>query len=81
MVYRATASLSLGSKLLRAEADAEDLRAAIDMLEEELKRSLQSFKEKAAARQKRESRRVFREMRYDPAARLKRKGRIRNEGN
>ena len=80
-VFRAGATLSLGSKLLRAEADGEDMRVCCDLLQEELERELRSYRGKTLALEKREGRTTKKEMRYHPAARFYRKGRIRNEGN
>lgn len=43
--FRAEANLSVGKKLLRAEALGENLNEAIDLLEEELEREIKKFKE------------------------------------
>lgn len=47
--FRAEANLSLGKKLLRAEAVGENLNEAIDLLEEELEREIKKFKERNRA--------------------------------
>ncbi len=80
-VYHAEATLSLDGKVLRAEVDEEDIRAACDLLEEELKKEVLSYKNKTIALHKREARRVKKDLRLDPAARMYRQGRIRDEGN
>lgn len=80
-VYHAEASLALNGALLRAEVDDEDIRAACDLLAEELEREIVTYRSRARARERRGSRIAKKELRYAPAARLYRKGRIRNEGN
>lgn len=80
-VYHAEANLSLGRKLLRAEADDQDIRAACDSLREELEREILNYKRRARAVDRRDARRVKKDLRLDPSARLYRHGRIRNEGN
>lgn len=47
--FRAEANLSIGKKLLRAEAIGENLNEAIDLLEEELEREIKKFKERKRA--------------------------------
>lgn len=80
-VYHAEANLSLGGKLLRAEVDGEDIRAACDLLEEELERQILTYKDKTRALHKRGARRAKKDIRLDSGARMYRKGRIRDEGN
>lgn len=80
MVYRMEANLSIGGVLLRAAVDDEDMRAACDLLEEELEREILSFKNRRTAVEKRNARRFKKDLRLDPAARFYRKGRIREEG-
>lgn len=80
-VYRVAANLTIGKKLLRAEAEDEDIRAACDLLEEELGREILKFKGSSRARTRRAARAAKKDLHFDPAARLYRKGRIRNEGN
>lgn len=46
-VYRMEANITIGKKILRAEATDEDPRAACDLLEEELKREIRTFKNKS----------------------------------
>lgn len=80
-VYHAEANLNIGRRAIRAKVDDVDMRSAIDLLEEELRRSILDFKGRARARELRGERQAKKELRLDPAARLHRKGRIRNEGN
>lgn len=80
-VYRMAVSLSIGKKLLRAEAENEDIRAACDILEEELEGEIHKFKDKGGATMRRGARVAKKELHLDPAARMYRKGRIRDEGN
>ena len=79
-VFRAEASLIIGKKMLRAEAEAEDIHASCDLLEAELVREINGFKGKRLAQDRREGRTVKKELRYHPSARFYRKGRILNEG-
>lgn len=55
-VYYAEANLSLGKTVLRAEVEEEDIRACCDLLEEELKREINGFKNRRAALEKRKAR-------------------------
>ena len=80
-IYHAEVNLFLDGKLLRAEVDDEDIRAACDLLEEELERQILVYKNRTRALYKWGARRVKKEMRFDAAARFYRKGRILNEGN
>ena len=80
-VYHAEANLSLDGKLLRAEVDEEDIRAACDLLEEELEKQIMTYKSRTQAQNRRGARRVKKDLRMDSAARFYRKGRILNEGN
>ncbi|MEK7098948.1 MAG: ribosome-associated translation inhibitor RaiA [Patescibacteria group bacterium] len=57
-VYRVVVNITLGRKLLRAEATDEDPRAACDLVEEELKREIRSFKTKSRTLVKRGARRA-----------------------
>lgn len=80
-IYRAEVNLSLPRKLLRAEVEDEDARAAIDLLSEEIEREIKTYQGKNRAFLLRGARQAKKDLRLDPAARLYRKGRIRNEGN
>lgn len=79
-VFYAEANLSLGSYVFRAEAEAEDIYAACDLLEDELKREISKFKTKIQSMAKRQGRQIKKQVRFDKSARLYRKGRIREEG-
>lgn len=80
-VYRVAANLALNGKLIRAEAEDVDVHAACDLVEDELKREITHYKTRASSLLKRGARAVKRELRFDRAARLFTKGRVRNEGN
>ncbi len=79
-VYRVSANLALNGKLIRVEQEDEDVHAAIDSVEDELRRGILSYKQKIAALLKRGARKAKKELRLDRAARFFRKGRIREEG-
>lgn len=79
-IYYAEANLSVGKRRLRASAEAEDIRSACDLLEEELERGIKRFKGRAVALERRGARRAKKDLRLDSAARLYRKGRMREEG-
>lgn len=57
-IWRAEANLTFGKKMIRAEAFGEDPREAIDILEEELKREVKTFKEKSTTRERRGARKI-----------------------
>lgn len=80
-VYRAEANLKIGKNMLRAEVEHEDVRAACDLLEEELERQVSTCKNRSRAMNFRSARQFKKDLRLDRSARLFRKGRIRNEGN
>lgn len=81
MVYRIGVNLSLGGQVLRAEALDEDVRAACDIVEEDLSRKILRLKGRKMSIMKRFARAAKKAMRFDSAARFWRKGRIREEGN
>ncbi len=58
LVFRAEANLKIGGILLRAEANAEDARTAIDKVKDELKQEISHFKEKITAKMRRGNRRM-----------------------
>ena len=80
-VYRVTASLALNGKLIRAESENEDIHAACDEVQEALTREITTYKGKAFALLKRGARVAKKMLHLDAAARLFRRGRIRDEGN
>ncbi len=79
-VFYGTANLRLGRNVVRAESTAEDVRSACDGLREELLREIRSFKGKSSAVERREARRLKKNVRFAKGARMYRKGRIRDEG-
>lgn len=79
-IFHASATLTIGKRVIRAEATDVDIRAACDQIEKELKREIDTFKSKASAIQKRAARAVKRETRFTKAARIKDKGRVWEEG-
>ena len=56
LVFRAEVMLIVGGKLLRAEENAEDIYAAIDLIVPKLKEQISKFKDKRATLQKRGAR-------------------------
>ena len=80
-VYRASATLSLEGKTLRASAEDVDIHAACDTLEDELKREISHFKTSSFSVLKRLGRRAKQLMRVSPAAWLGRGKRNWHEGN
>lgn len=64
-VYYAEANLSLGKTVLRAEVEDEDIRACCDLLEEELKREINGFKNRRAALEKRRARSAKETLKHD----------------
>jgi len=80
-VYKAGATLTIGGRLFRAEVDDEDIRTCCDLLEEELEREILKYKGRRVSLERKGNRRAKKDLRFDKAARLYRRGRIRNEGN
>lgn len=78
-VFHASATLTMGKRVIRADATDADIHAACDQLGSELKREIETFKSKASAVQKRAARAAKQETRYSKAARSRRKGRAREE--
>lgn len=56
LVYYAEANMSLGKKLIRVEAEDQDIYAAIDALKDELERRVKSLKEKSVSLNRRRAR-------------------------
>lgn len=79
-IFNAEANLTLGKKVLHAEADEENIRQACDLLAEELEQEIRSFKGKRLSQSKREGRAMKKEITIHPSAQFNRKGRNRNEG-
>ena len=80
-VYHGAVTLTLGRKMIRAEADEEDIHAVCDLLQEELEREILRFKGRSVSVARRISRKIKKDFHLDRAARLHRTGRIRSEGN
>lgn len=58
LVFRAEANLKIAGTTLRAEANAEDARAAIDKVKDELKSEISRFKRKMTMMTRRGNRRA-----------------------
>lgn len=80
-VWEAAVNLQLPSKHIWQRAFSEDIRAAIDELEDHLKRELTKYKERSRSRLLRGARQAKKDLHLARSARLYRKGRIRQEGN
>lgn len=79
MIWRAEANLSFPKSFLRAEAEAEDIRSSIDMVEAELFAELRKHKEKQLEKGKRKGRLFRNEMKVDPSARRRSKPRFQQD--
>lgn len=79
-VWEAVLNLQLPGKHVWQRAFGEDIHAAIDDLEDHLKRELTKYKERSRSRLLRGARQAKKELRFARSARLYRKGRIRQEG-
>ncbi|OHA08894.1 MAG: ribosomal subunit interface protein [Candidatus Sungbacteria bacterium RIFCSPLOWO2_01_FULL_60_25] len=80
MIWKAVANLKLPGKRFRHDAEAEDIHAAVDGLEDILKREFTKYKERSRSRLLRGARQAKKSIHLDRSARLFRKGRIREEG-
>ena len=81
MIWEAAANLQLSGKQIWQKTSAQDIHAAVDELEEILKRELTKYKERSRSRQRRGARQAKKDIHLDRSARLYRTGRIRNEGS
>lgn len=70
-VYFVRATLRLNGKLMRAEVAHEDVRAACDVMEEELRQDIVSWRDKNRTLFRRGARSLKKELHFDPAARLR----------
>ena len=77
---KAVANLKLPGQQFRHAAEAEDIHAAVDGLEEILKREVTKYKERSRSRLLRGARQAKKAIHLDRSARLYRTGRIREEG-
>ena len=80
-IWEAIMNLQLPGKHVWQRTFGEDIHAAIDELGDHLKRELTKYKERSRSRILRGARRAKKDIRFARAARLYRKGRIRQEGN
>lgn len=70
-VFRAEGNLKLKKILFRAEADGESMRAAVDILKDELKREIVNFKERSASKGRRDERSAKKTLRLSKDARFR----------
>ncbi len=70
LIFRAEGNLKFGKTLLRAEANGENARTAIDILKDELKREIVNFKERFVSRGRRDERSAKKDMRLSKDARF-----------
>lgn len=80
-IWKVIANLRLPGKQIWQKTSAEDIHAAVDDLEEILKRELTKVKERSRSRELRGARQAKKDLHLSRSARLYRKGRVRNEGN
>lgn len=80
-IYRASATLSLAGRTIRASAEDTEIYAACDALEDELKREIMHLKTSSFSVLKRLGRRAKQIIRINPAAWFRRGKRDWNEGN
>ena len=71
-VYRVSATLTLAHKVIRAEAEDEEIHAACDKIEEELTREITSFKTRSFSLFKRAARQMKDQLRFNPLYHAKR---------
>ena len=79
-IWEAIANLRLPGKHIWQKTSVEDIHAAIDDLEDILKRELTKVKERSRSRELRGARQAKKDFHLSRSARLYRTGRIRNEG-
>ncbi|MDP3727218.1 MAG: ribosome-associated translation inhibitor RaiA [bacterium] len=79
-VWEAVVNFQLPGKHVWQHATGEDIHAAIDELEDHLKRELTKYKERSRSRELRGARQAKKDLRFSRSARFYRKGRIRQEG-
>lgn len=80
LVYAATATLSFGKQVIRAEAAQTEAHAACDMLADEITREIVHYKTKSQSLMRRGARRAKQYLRINPAAWFSRGARERDEG-
>ncbi len=79
-IWEAIANVNLPGKHVWQNVRAEDIHSAIDELEDTLVREIKKYKERSRSREIRGARRAKKDLHFARAARLYRKGRIREEG-
>lgn len=79
-VFYAECQISLPGKKVRAVAERESLELALTSVKDELQRQLKKYKGSQKARQKRNQRKVKKDIKLSKAARFQRIGRQRKEG-
>lgn len=79
-IWEAIVSLRLPQKHIWKKVFGEDIHAAVDELEDILKREIKKYKERSRSRFMRGARQAKKYFRFARSARLYRKGRIREEG-
>lgn len=67
-IFKADANIVLPGAMLRAEAEHEDLYAAVDELKDELQRELREYKEKQMGKAKQEGLKMKEERHANPAS-------------
>jgi len=79
-IFRVECQMRFPKKSLRAESLRDDLKLAIVEVKDELQRQIKQYKEKLKAKTLRDMRQLKKDLKFSPAARFYRKGRIREEG-
>ena len=79
-VFYAECQILLPGKMIRAVAERENLELALSEVKDELERQLRKYRGSQKIQQKRDQRRVKKDIKLSKAARFYRKGRIREEG-
>ncbi|MCD6500413.1 ribosome-associated translation inhibitor RaiA [bacterium] len=79
-IFYAECQIPLPGVGVRSESEREDLRLAIVEVKDELQRLLKKYKNRQAAREKRQRRKTKKDIKLSKRARFYRKGRIREEG-
>ena len=80
--FRAECQIFLPGRNIRAEAESEDLRQAVNQVRDEVQRQLKAYKEKSIARRKRGQRQIKKTLNLTTQAQVDRPrgARVREEG-
>lgn len=70
-IWRAEANLTVPGSFFRSEAEADDVRTAIDLVKDEIVGEIKKFKNKKIDRMRRNARKFKGEVKFDPAALVK----------